>query len=99
MVWETKPIREINPDLPRTPECIISRCIQLNPDERFQPCDKLKRALKRDRIFPSKKKKLYDRIFGKAPKKQKSNSTVERIIVYLVAWMMKNSIFVFRSIY
>ena len=39
--YELLPIREINPDLPKRLEKIISKCIQPNPAERYQSCKEL----------------------------------------------------------
>lgn len=39
--YETKPIYQINPSLPKGLEYIISKCTQLNPNDRYQNCDEL----------------------------------------------------------
>lgn len=60
--YETKPIREINPNLSSAFEAIILRCIQLNPDDRFQNCDELMVALQGGPIYPHKKKGFFRKI-------------------------------------
>lgn len=39
--YETKPICQINPSLPKGLEYIISKCTQINPNDRYQNCDDL----------------------------------------------------------
>ena len=63
--YETKPIREINPQLSSRLEAIIMRCIRPNPDERFQSCDELMLALEGNPVSPQKKPSLFNKLFGK----------------------------------
>lgn len=63
--YETKPIREINPQLSSRLEAIIMRCIRPNPDERFQSCDELMMALEGNPVSPQKKPSLFNKLFGK----------------------------------
>lgn len=68
LAYETEPIRAINPNFPMSLESIISRCVQINPDDRFQSCDELMIALEGGPINPPKKG-LINKIFGKVLKK------------------------------
>ena len=43
--YETKPIRQYNPDLSQRLENIIMKCIAPDPRDRFQTCDELFQAL------------------------------------------------------
>lgn len=61
--YETKPICQINPDLPKRLEYIISKCIQPNPDDRYQNCDELMNALNNYMNLP--KKSFLCKLFGK----------------------------------
>lgn len=66
--YETKPIRMLNPDLSPGLEAIILRCIQPNPDERFQTCDALMTALHKEQQHLSKESwrtKLFHRKYFK----------------------------------
>ena len=63
--YETKPIREINPQLSDRLEAIITRCINPNPDERFQSCDELMVALDGGPISTQKKPGFFNKLFGK----------------------------------
>ena len=62
--YETRPIREINPNLSIRWEKIILRCTESDPEKRFQSCDELKVALEGGPIYPPQKKRLFDKIFG-----------------------------------
>lgn len=62
--YETAPIRAINPKLSRSLEAIILRCIQLDPNERFQSCNEMMKALQGGPIYPQKKKGFLDKLFG-----------------------------------
>lgn len=77
--YETKPIRDVNPNLSTSMEAIIVRCTQLNPEERFQNCDELMAALQGGPIYPSKKKGFLDKLFGGKSSKPKINQTVQKI--------------------
>lgn len=61
--YEAKPIREINPALPRNLEAIILRCTQKDPSDRFQNCDELMAALEGGPIYPHKKRGFWNRRF------------------------------------
>ena len=61
--YETKPICQINPDLPKGLEYIISKCIQPNPDDRYQNCDELMDDLNNYMNLP--KKSFLGKLFGK----------------------------------
>lgn len=63
--YETKPIREIKPQLSARLEAIITRCINPNPDERFQSCDELMVALEGGSISTQKKPGFFNKLFGK----------------------------------
>lgn len=63
--YETKPIREINPQLSARLEAIITRCINPNPEERFQSCDELMVALEGGPISTQKKPGFFNKLFGK----------------------------------
>ncbi|MGN0142576.1 MAG: protein kinase [Roseburia sp.] len=58
--YEIKPIREINPALSGGLERIIQKCVQRNPDDRYQSCAELTYALEH-----------YEEIDDKYRKKQK----------------------------
>lgn len=77
--YEIKPICSVNPNLPKGLECIILKCIQPNPDERYQSCDELMAALQGVLTYPSKKKGLLDRMFWGKSSKPKANQTVQKI--------------------
>lgn len=62
--YETKPICQINPSLPKGLEYIISKCTQLNPNDRYQNCDELMADLI-DYMNLPKPKGLFGKIFGK----------------------------------
>lgn len=63
--YETKPIREINPQLSARLEAIVARCIEPNADARFQTCDELMVALEGGPITTQKKPGLFNKLFGK----------------------------------
>jgi len=77
--YEVKPIRMINPDLPWELEEIIKRCIQINPDDRFQSCEELIAALQGGPIYPPKKKGLFEKLFGNKHSKPQINRTAAKI--------------------
>lgn len=62
--YETKPICQVNPNLPKGLEYIITKCTQFNPDERYQNCDELIDDLNNYMNLP-KPKGLFSKIFGK----------------------------------
>lgn len=65
--YEVKPIREVNPELPIGLEYIISKCIEPNPDNRYQSCDELYHDLcnYENLIGPSKRESVFAKIFRK----------------------------------
>ena len=62
--YEIKPICMINPGLPKGLEYIISKCIQPNPNERYQSCDELMADLNNYLSLP-KPKGIFGKLFGK----------------------------------
>jgi len=50
-----KPICQVHPQLPKGLEYIISKCIQLNPDDRYQSCSELLADLNRYEKLPKPK--------------------------------------------
>lgn len=62
--YETKPICQVNPSLPKGLEYIVLKCTQPNPDERYQSCDELKSDLNNYMNLP-KPKGIFDKLFGK----------------------------------
>lgn len=62
--YEIKPICMINPSLPKGLEYIISKCIQPNPNERYQSCDELMADLNNYLSLP-KPKGIFSKIFKK----------------------------------
>lgn len=62
--YETKPICQVNPNLPKGLEYIISKCTQLDPDERYQNCDELLADLNNYLNLP-KPKGIFRKLFGK----------------------------------
>lgn len=54
---EMKPIRQINPALPESLEYIIGKCTQVHPEERYQSCEELLRALNGD--WKPKRRKVF----------------------------------------
>lgn len=89
---QTLPICQINPNLSKGLEYIINKCIELDPDKRFQSMQELKTALGNStnrvyassNVFESKLKKGFKALFEKkkSPKQsekdfeQKSNSSI-----------------------
>lgn len=63
--YEAQPIRMINPELPHRLEEIVNRCIQRNPDGRFQSCEELIIALQSEPYYLPKRKGLLRKLFGK----------------------------------
>lgn len=62
--YEVKPIRQINPELPRGMEYIISKCTQPDPDKRYQSCDELINDLDNYSSL-NKPKGLFGKLFGR----------------------------------
>ncbi len=62
--YEIKPICMINPNLPKGLEYIISKCIQPNPNERYQTCEELLADLNNYQSLP-KPKGIFGKLFGK----------------------------------
>lgn len=62
--YEIKPICSINPNLPKGLEYIISKCIQSNPNERYQSCEELIADLNNYLGLP-KPKGIFGKLFGK----------------------------------
>lgn len=62
--YETKPICQINPTLPKGLEYIISKCTEINPDNRYQSCDELMADLNNYMNLP-KPKGIFGKLFGK----------------------------------
>ena len=62
--YEVKPIREINPQLPKGLEYIISKCIEIDPDKRYQNASELMQDLNNYMNLP-KPKGLFKTLFGK----------------------------------
>lgn len=62
--YEIKPICSLNPNLPKGLEYIISKCIQLNPNERYQSCDELMADLNNYLSLP-KPKGIFSKLFKK----------------------------------
>lgn len=62
--YEIKPIREMNPSLSKGLEYIISKCIEPNPDNRYQSAMELLDDLNNYRNLP-KSKGLLEKLFGK----------------------------------
>lgn len=62
--YEVKPICEINPRLPKGLEYIISKCIEINPDNRYQNTSELMKDLEDYKDLP-KSKGIFKKLFGK----------------------------------
>lgn len=62
--YETLPIGNYNPDFPKGLEYIISKCIQPNPNDRYQSCKELKADLD-NYLKLSPKKGLFSKLFKK----------------------------------
>lgn len=60
--YETRPICEINPSLPKGLEYIISKCIEMNPGNRYQSCVELLEDLDRYRELP-RAKGFFSKLF------------------------------------
>ena len=60
--FAVKPIRQINPSLPKGLEYIVEKCTQLDPANRYQSCNELLNDLNRYEQLPPKKSFL-DKIF------------------------------------
>ena len=60
--YETRPICQRNPDLPKGLEYIVNKCIQLDPANRYQSCVELQNDLDRYEQLPPKKS-FFDKIF------------------------------------
>ena len=59
-----KPIREMNPSLSKGLEYIITKCIEPNPDNRYQSAKELLDDLNDYKNLP-KPKGLFGKLFGK----------------------------------
>lgn len=59
-----RPIRQINPDLPKGLEYIISKCTEVDPKNRYQPCSELMDDLNNYMSLP-KSKGFFGKFFGK----------------------------------
>lgn len=62
--YKTKPICMVNPSLPKGLEYIISKCIQPNPNDRYQSCEELMADLNNYLSLP-KPKGIFGKLFGK----------------------------------
>lgn len=62
--YEVKPIRSVDPNLPKGLEYIISKCTKPNPAERYQSCDELMLDLNNYLSLP-KPKGIIAKLFGK----------------------------------
>lgn len=62
--YETKPICQINPTLPKGLEYIISKCTEINPDNRYQSCDELMADLNNYMNLP-KPNGFFSKLFRK----------------------------------
>lgn len=62
--YEVKPICQINPNLPKGLEFIISKCTKPNPNERYQTCDELLKDLG-DYLTLPKHKGIFSKLFKK----------------------------------
>lgn len=62
--YETKPIRQVNPSLPVGLEYIICKCVEFNPDDRYQNCVELKKDLDNYlNISPNKRSGILNKLF------------------------------------
>lgn len=59
-----KPVCEINPKLPKGLEYIISKCIELDPDKRYQSCEELLKDLCRYEKLPEQRG-FFRKLFGR----------------------------------
>lgn len=62
--YETRPICQINPKLPKGLEYIITKCTQLNPADRYQTCEELMEDLNNYLVLP-KPKGIFSKLFKK----------------------------------
>lgn len=62
--YEIKPIRQVNPSLSKSLEKIICKCIEPNPEKRYQSTDELLRFLS-DENGTKLSKGLFGKLFGK----------------------------------
>ena len=62
--YETRPICQINPELPKGLEYIITKCTQLNPADRYQTCEELMEDLNNYLVLP-KPKGIFSKLFKK----------------------------------
>lgn len=60
--FAVKPIRQINPSLPKGLEYIVEKCIQIDPANRYQSCVELQNDLNRYEQLPPKKS-FFNKIF------------------------------------
>lgn len=77
--YELKPIRSINQNLFPGLEAIILKCVQLNPDERFQNCDELMIALQGGPVYPDKKKGFFKKFKKSFSKKEDGWDSIHRM--------------------
>ena len=56
--YETPPIRKVRPELPKGLEYIIGKCIEMDPNNRYQTCQELMSDLKNYQKLPPKKSLL-----------------------------------------
>ena len=61
--YEIKPIRQTNPNLPKRLEDIVCKCIEPNPDKRYQSAAALLVALNGEKD-PDAPKGLFEKFFG-----------------------------------
>ena len=59
-----KPVRDIHPEIPKGLEYIISKCIELDPDKRYQSCEELLKDLCRYEKLPEQRG-FFRKIFGR----------------------------------
>lgn len=62
--YEARPICEINPTLPKGLEYIVSKCIERDPNNRYQSVDELINDLNNYMNLPNKKS-IFGKLFGK----------------------------------
>lgn len=83
---QTLPICQINPNLSKGLEYIINKCIELDPDKRFQSMQELKTALDNStncvyaspNVSESKLKKGFKALFGKKKSTKQSKKDLEQ---------------------
>lgn len=63
--YETKPICQINSDLPKGLERIITKCVQVNPNDRYQTCNELLYALECTNYYRGipRRKGIFEKLF------------------------------------